>query len=193
MHGAGLARGIPTFNAYIRDSLGDKQHLFVIDGLFGACAQGPQAAPDCVPNTMIFGMDPVAVDYQMTQVLNEHRAAIPPPGGPLPPLDPPHVAAAAGAPYNLGTDDPLEMEIIDIKNPSIPPDPVENVALNRIGDDIHLSWDEVTGVSNYNIYLLDTAYSSGPGTKVGSTVQTSFVHVGAAFQESAYYRVTAEY
>ena len=193
MHGTGLSRGIPSFSAFIRDSLGNKQRLFMIDGLFGACAQGPQQPPDCVPNALIFGTDPVAVDYQMTQVLNQHRAAIPPPNGPLPPLDPPHVAASAGPPYNLGTNDPSEMDVIEIKNPSIPPSAVENVSINRIGDDIHVSWDAVPGVSNYNVYQLNAPYSSEPGTKIGSTVNASFIHVNGATQDSGFYRITAEY
>jgi hypothetical protein len=188
MHGDGLSLGIPSFNAFIRDSLGDKQRVFVTDALIGACLQGPQAPPDCVPKAMIFGTDPVAVDYQMTVLLNAERAE-----QSQGPVDPPHVAAAAGAPYNLGTNDPSEMDVVEINNPSIPPNPVENVVVNRIGDDIHLSWDEVPGVSNYNVYQLDSAYSSEPGTRIGATIETSFTHVGAAFQESGYYRVTAEY
>jgi len=188
MHGNGISRGIPTFSAFIRDSLGDKQRLFMVDALIGACLSGPQAAPDCVPKTMIFGTDTVAVDYQMNALLNTHRAA-----AGQGPITAPHVGAAAGSPFNLGTNDPSEMDVIEINNPSIAPDPVENVAVNRVGNDVQLAWDEVPGVSNYNVYKHDTPYDGGTGTKVGSTIDTSYTIAGAASEESGYYTVTAEY
>jgi len=70
---------------------------------------------------------------------------------------------------------------------------VENVAVNRVGNDVQLAWDEVPGVSNYNVYKHDTPYDGGTGTKVGSTIDTSYTIAGAASEESGYYTVTAEY
>jgi hypothetical protein len=189
MHGSGLCQGIPSFSAYIRDSLGNKQRVFMIDGLFGCCLSGPQAAVDCVPKRLIFGTDIVAVDYEMTQILNQYRA-----GFGSGPVNPAHVAAAAGAPYNLGTNDPAQIDLVQITNPSVPPAQVQNVRTSDVGSDVVITWDAVAGVSNYNVYRHSTAYPQAPGDLVGSTVGTSFTHVGVAGGgSSGFYTVTAEY
>lgn len=161
----------------------------MIDALFGGVTSGPQGPGDCTPNKIIMGTDPVAVDYIMTQVLNEQRDLLG-----QGPISPAHVGAAAGSPYNLGTDDPAEIELIDIRNPSVPPPAVQNVRSSRQGDNIVIAWDSVPGVSNYNVYRQAGPYSPGTGSLVAATVATSYVDVGAASgAEEGYYRVTAEY
>jgi uncharacterized protein (DUF362 family) len=188
MHGTGLSRGIPGLNAYLRDSFSNIQRVFMIDGIFGCCRQGPQAAVDCIPKTIILGTDPVAVDYEMLQVLNYHRSL----AGSAP-VNPPHLPAAAGAPYNLGTNDPGQIEVIQITNPSVPPAQVQNVHMSNAGNDVVITWNAVAGVSNYNVYRHSSAYPQGSGVKVGATIGTSFTHVGVGGEPSGFYTVTAEY
>lgn len=184
----GYSEGIPSVNAFIRDYLGNRQRLFFIDGIFGCCTQGPQRPVDCTPKTLIFGTDPVAVDYEMTQILNYHRSLLG--SGPI---NPDHVAAAAGPPFNLGTNNPAQIDLIQITNPSVPPPQVQNVRAAHGGADVIISWDAVPGVSNYNVYRHSTAYPQAPGALVGSTVSTTYTHVGAAVDPSGFYTVTAEY
>ncbi|MBN1426531.1 DUF362 domain-containing protein [Candidatus Fermentibacteria bacterium] len=188
MHGSGISRGIPGLSAYLRDSFDNIQRVFMIDGLFGCCQYGPQAAVDCVPKTIILGTDPVAVDYQMTQVLNYYRSLVG-----APPLNPAHVNAAAGAPFNLGTNNPANIDLVQITNPSVPPAQVQNVRSTTVGSDVVLDWDAVAGVSNYNVYRHSIAYPQAPGTLIGSTVGATFTHVGVAGEPFGFYTVTAEY
>ena len=55
------------------------------------------------------GLDPVAVDKIGTVMINQERAA-----HSLGSLDPSHIHVASLAPYSLGTDDPAQIELIEI-------------------------------------------------------------------------------
>jgi len=65
-------------------------------------------------------------------------------GDPNSPLDPDGTIADMGAYYYHQT---------------IPPDPPQNVTVEIIGTNVHLSWDAVTGANSYKIYSSDDPYT----------------------------------
>ena len=65
-------------------------------------------------------------------------------GDPASPLDPDGTIADMGAYYFHQT---------------IPPDPPQNVTVEIIGTDVHLSWDAVTGANSYKVYSSDNPYT----------------------------------
>ncbi len=114
-YGDGHTRGEPSLNAWLRDALGNRQRLFIIDATYGLYNGGPgytppgHTPPNWAYNSLIMGFDPVAVDRIGTVKMNVERAA-----HGLGPRNPSHVTAAAGAPYNLGTGDPAEIDLVEI-------------------------------------------------------------------------------
>jgi hypothetical protein len=42
---------------------------------------------------------------------------------------------------------------------TITPDPPQNVTVEIIGTDVHLSWDAVTGANSYKVYSSDDPYT----------------------------------
>lgn len=113
--GDGHSRGEPALNAYIRDGLGDKTKLHVIDGTFGLYTGGPgnippyHTPPNWAYNSFLASIDPVALDRVGTIKINEKRAL-----HGVSQLNPSHVYTSAQAPYNLGTDDPAQIDLIEI-------------------------------------------------------------------------------
>jgi len=99
---------IPALNAL--PVIASKQVLNICDALFGVIMFGPGGQPQIEPQTIIMSQDIVAVDYWGRDMLYEYgcstigRAH--------------HVDTAAQAPYNLGTNDPQQMEIISIIDPT---------------------------------------------------------------------------
>jgi len=116
MHYAGLSTGIPGLNMAMRDELGNKTKLFLIDATFCLYDGGPgytppgHTPPNWAYNSVLVGFDPVAIDRIGTEKLNLERA-----NHGLPSLDPAYVAAAAGSPYDLGTDDLEQIELLEIE------------------------------------------------------------------------------
>jgi uncharacterized protein (DUF362 family) len=116
-HGDGHTRGEPELNRVLRDELGDKTKLWLIDGTLGLYDGGPgyippyHTPPNWAYNSFIVGRDVVAIDRIATIKINEERANQDPP---LPALDPSHVYTSAGPPYDLGTDDPAEIDLVEI-------------------------------------------------------------------------------
>ena len=114
-YGDGHARTEPALNAALRDQLGDKTALWLIDGTFGFYMGGPgyipgyPSPPNWAYNSVIVGTDPVSVDRVGTMKINDERRA-----HGLGELDPSHVAAAAGDPWYLGTDDPGEIDLVEV-------------------------------------------------------------------------------
>ena len=98
---------IPALNA--RPTIRDKQVLCVCDALFGNHLTN-QAAPTFVYNGLILGADPVAVDYTGMQVLRDNGCTTTGMAT--------HIATAARSPYDLGTNDPARIALIDLVNPS---------------------------------------------------------------------------
>jgi len=116
-YGDGHSRGEPELNRVLRDELGNKTRLFVIDATFGLYYGGPgytppgHTPPNWAYNSLLMSLDPVACDRIGTIKINERRQQHVPP---MPVYDPSHVSAAAGPPYNLGTDDPEEIDLVEI-------------------------------------------------------------------------------
>jgi uncharacterized protein (DUF362 family) len=114
-YGDGHTRGEPELNRVLRDELGDKTKLWLIDGTYGLYDGGPgyippyHTPPNWIYNSVIAGSDPVAIDRIGTEKINEERTR-----NGLGILDPSHVSAAAGVPYNLGTDDLANIDLVEI-------------------------------------------------------------------------------
>lgn len=98
-----------------------KQKFNIVDGLFGTYNSGPysgpqifQIYPEQTPNAILMSIDPVALDYEgKEQIIEAERAS-----RGLPPIYAPHIHTAGQPPYNLGTDDPAEIDLRWIFNPS---------------------------------------------------------------------------
>ena len=116
LHGNHADPFIPALNALT--VIAGKQTLNICDALVGVISGGPGGLPQIAPKTIIMSQDIVATDYWGRQILDENgcttinRAH--------------HVDTAAGAPYNLGTNDPLQMEIININDPVLRIPPKDN-------------------------------------------------------------------
>ena len=114
-YGDGHTRGEPELNRVLRDELGDKTVLFLIDGTYGLFYGGPgyvppyHTPPNWIYNSVIVGFDPVAIDTIGTAKINEERVA-----NGLGTLSPSHIAASAGEPYLLGTDKLANIELVEI-------------------------------------------------------------------------------
>ena len=102
---------LPVLNAKIRNELGDKHRLTIIDSLVGIISGGPSGSPQIIYGGVIFGIDPVATDCVGRQVLADNGCSTTENAG--------YIDTAAGAPYNLGTSDPEQIDLIE-HNP-IPP------------------------------------------------------------------------
>ncbi len=114
-HYSGYNTGIPGVNQILRDELGDPTSLLLIDGTLGLYDGGPgytppwHTPPNWQFNSILVGLDPVAIDRIGTVKINEERAQ-----HGLGALDPGFLPAAAGDPYNLGTDNLEEIDLIKI-------------------------------------------------------------------------------
>ena len=116
---------IPELNRQIVDQLGVTQAVNICDAIFGIVSGGPMGNPQIVFNGLLFSRDPVALDYQETQILVDHGCGTATMAT--------HIDTAAWPPYELGTSDPLNMEVRYITDPStgtaddgrIPPRPAD--------------------------------------------------------------------
>jgi hypothetical protein len=66
---------LPELELYIRDSLGGKEKIFVIDALFAIYNGGPAGSPQAIPRTLILSRDPVACDSIGVEMINHLRTA----------------------------------------------------------------------------------------------------------------------
>ena len=64
---------LPELELYIRDSLGGKEKIFVIDALFAIYNGGPAGSPQAIPRTLILSRDPVACDSIGVEMINRLR------------------------------------------------------------------------------------------------------------------------
>jgi len=114
-YGDGHARTQPELSRIIRDELGGKERLWLLDATLGLYNGGPgytppwHTPPNWAYNSVIAGADLVAVDRIGTIKMNEERAR-----HGLGALDPSAVRAAAQPPFNLGTDDPQQIDLIEV-------------------------------------------------------------------------------
>jgi len=99
---------IPALNALA--PIRDKQCINICDALFGIYSGGPSGNPQFTANTLIMSRDIVAADYWGRQILADHGC------GTIEQAH--HIDTAAGAPYSLGTNDPGQMDVVTVANPS---------------------------------------------------------------------------
>ena len=108
LHGNDCDPYIPALNALA--PLRDKQVVNLCDALLGIYSGGPGGSPQFAANTLIMGRDIVAVDYQGREILAANGCTT---------LgDSHHIETAAGAPYNLGTADPAQMDVVTVSEPA---------------------------------------------------------------------------
>jgi uncharacterized protein (DUF362 family) len=88
----------------------DKQCISICDAIFGVYSGGPGGSPQFAPNTIIMSRDVVAVDYWGREILVG--------AGCTTIWKAHHVDTAAGTPYNLGTNDPAQMDVVNVANPA---------------------------------------------------------------------------
>ena len=108
LHGNACDPFIPALNALT--PIRSKQMVNICDALFGIYAGGPSGSPQFTADTLIMSKDIVAVDYQATVILEDNGCSTIPTAH--------HIATAAGLPYNLGTNNPADMDIVNISNPA---------------------------------------------------------------------------
>jgi uncharacterized protein (DUF362 family) len=114
IHGGHADPYIPALNAL--EAIKSKQVVNICDALFGIKTGGPSGLPQFIANKFILSKDIVAVDYLGRQILEEKgsntigRAT--------------HVDTAA-TDYGLGTNDPAQMDVVNITNPTLGLKPVD--------------------------------------------------------------------
>ena len=86
----------------------DKQCVNIIDALFGIYTGGPTGSPQFAANSLIIGRDIVAVDYMGRQMLADNGCTTTGTAH--------HIDTAAQSPYDLGTYDPGQMDVVNISN-----------------------------------------------------------------------------
>jgi uncharacterized protein (DUF362 family) len=109
---------IPALNAL--EPIRTKQKLLICDGIWGTKSGGPGGSPTDKPCKLVFGLDPVAFDYVCMQLLKDlgmsntyvTRAS--------------HINTAAGEPYNLGTNDPANIDLINLDTTKVNQNDDEN-------------------------------------------------------------------
>jgi uncharacterized protein (DUF362 family) len=109
LHGGYCNPYIPALNAL--SPIKDKQYVNIIDALYGIYAGGPSGGPQFIANKIIMSQDIVATDYWGRELLADNGCATTGQAT--------HIDTAAQPPYNLGTNDPSQMEVINIYNPMV--------------------------------------------------------------------------
>jgi uncharacterized protein (DUF362 family) len=107
MHGNNCSPFIPALNAL--PQIADKQVINICDALYGIYFNGPMGFPQFVANKIFMSKDIVAADYCAMQILADEGCTT---------LGMAHYIATAATAYGLGTNNPAEMDIVDIVNPS---------------------------------------------------------------------------
>lgn len=96
------------------DPIKEKTRLIVLDASVGVYSGGPGAAPQFRYNSIIVGQDPVALDYNCLQIIDEERKKrnLQPVG-----QSAKHIRTAAN--LGLGTMDPNEMQVVQLNVKSV--------------------------------------------------------------------------
>jgi uncharacterized protein (DUF362 family) len=113
LHGGDCDPYIPELNSL--GPIRDKQRVNICDALLGIYTGGPSGSPQFAANTLIISQDTVATDYWGREILEDNGCTTI--------SDAHHIETAAGAPYNLGTNDPGQMDVQHIVEPSGIDDP----------------------------------------------------------------------
>jgi uncharacterized protein (DUF362 family) len=108
IHGGYCNPYLPALNAL--SPIQNKQVLNICDAIFGIISGGPGGSPQISPKNLVFSTDPVACDYICADMLQTYgcttlnRAT--------------HISAATQSPYNLGKNNPNQIDLITITNPT---------------------------------------------------------------------------
>jgi uncharacterized protein (DUF362 family) len=99
--------------------IASKVRLIVGDAIFGVYKGGPATGPNCMPNTILVGTDPVAIDMYALTMINTERTnrgmyAISTSQDPANPsrADARHLLTAASSDYNLGSINKKIFEVV---------------------------------------------------------------------------------
>jgi hypothetical protein len=116
---------IAELNKKIRDQLGSPQVVSICDAIFGIFSGGPMGYPQFIFNGILLSKDPVALDYQGKLILENQGCQTTGMAT--------YIATAAGSSYNLGTDDPQQIEMRHIVDPTtiIPEDEKPDLKLGQ--------------------------------------------------------------
>jgi len=98
---------IPALNAI--DPIINKSSVNIVDGLFGIKSGGPGGNPQFAANNFIMSTDIVATDFLSSELLRENGCTTTNLAT--------HIATAVT--YGLGTNQPSQMDIVEIINPSL--------------------------------------------------------------------------
>lgn len=131
-HYQGFDTAIPGLSCILRDGLGDKQKLFLVDATYCLCDGGPgytppwHTPPNWTYNSLLMATDMVALDKIGLVKMNQERD-----DRGLAPITASHVAAAAAEPHKLGTDDLEHIELLefDLSDPTHAPEPPARLGL----------------------------------------------------------------
>jgi uncharacterized protein (DUF362 family) len=96
---------LPYLNQEIKDVLGNKHRISIIDSLVGIRSGGPSGAPQFTYGGIILGTDLVATDYVGRDVLADNGCTTTGNAG--------YIDTAGSAPYDLGTANPAEMDVVE--------------------------------------------------------------------------------
>ncbi len=96
---------LPDLNQEMRDELGDKHRISIIDSLVGIISGGPSGSPQISYGGVILGADLVATDYVGRDVLAANGCTTTGNAG--------YIDTAGSAPYTLGTADPEEIDLVE--------------------------------------------------------------------------------
>jgi len=107
IHGNNCDPFIPALNAL--PPIKEKQKLNICDALLGVKAGGPGGSPQFTANKIIFSQDIVAVDYIGRQILADNGCRT---------INRAHHVDTAASSYGLGTNDPNQMDVVNITNPT---------------------------------------------------------------------------
>lgn len=110
MHNYPLRTQLPSLNALA--PIRQKQVVCICDAIRGVIENGPDASPQVSPKSIILSRDTVAHDTVGAQMLTDYGCNTSSLTGMAC-----HVATAAQPPYNLGTCDLNQIELVQIDNP----------------------------------------------------------------------------
>jgi uncharacterized protein (DUF362 family) len=140
---------IPALNAL--DAIKLKQRVNIIDALYGIKSGGPGGSAQFVANKLIMSTDIVACDYWGRKTLLDNGCTTT--------AYATHVDTASTT-YQLGTNNPAQMDVVNIQNPSakavtlLIPNGGENW---KVGDKKKITWNS----QNINDLKIDFSYDNG--------------------------------
>ncbi len=142
IHGNYCNPFIPALNAL--SPIRDKQVVCINDALMGIISGGPGGPPQITPQSLILSTDPVALDSIGAQLLEDngckslYRAA--------------YIHSASQEPYNLGIDDPEQIDLVTITSPSVPGSVFLDQTTVTQGEMVKVNWSDWPGKVNIALY-----------------------------------------